>query len=258
MARTTGWVPHQHGAWAMLVVPFVAGVVLRTRDASPAVHLLPEFAFWMLGYFAFHAASQWLKAAPKRRPAFVRPTLTYAVASGAFGLLTLLLAGWGLLGWAPFYLPLLLPALWLAAQRHERATVGGALTIAAASLMTLVARYDSPAALAADPGARTPLLTAALVFAYFFGTVLYVKTNIRERGNPTFLAASVAWHAAATAACLALAAGAAWPGWWSGFFAVTTVRAILVPRRRPAATARQVGIGEAVLSTLLVAGIALA
>lgn len=257
MARSTGWVPNQHGAWAMLVVPFVAGVILRARDADLAPHLAPLFAFWMLGYFAFHAASQWLKAPPKRRPGFVRPTVTYAVIAAALGLLTLALAGWGILGWAPFYLPLLLPALWLAAQRHERATIGGALTIAAACLMTLVARYDSPAALASDPGAGTPVLTAALLFAYFFGTVLYVKTNIRERGNPRFLAGSLAWHVAATVACVVLAAVLRWPWWWAAFFGVTTVRAGVVPRRRPALTAKQIGFLEVALSTVLVLGIAL-
>lgn len=258
MARSTGWVPNQHGAWAMLVVPFVAGVVLRARDAALAPHLVPLFAFWMVAYFAFHAASQWLKAPPKRRPGFVRPTVTYAAIAAALGLLTLALAGWGILGWAPFYLPLLVPALWLAAQRHERATIGGALTIAAACLMALVARYDSPAELASDPGARTSLLTAALLFAYFFGTVLYVKTNIRERGNPRFLAASIAWHAAVTIACGVLALTLGWPWWWAAFFGVTTVRSVVVPRRRPAMTAKQIGIVEAVLSTVLVLGIGLA
>lgn len=258
MARTTGWVPNQHGAWAMLVVPFAAGVILRARDAVLAVHLIPLFAFWMLGYFAFHAASQWLKAPPKRRPAFARPAVVYAAASAGLGVATLWLGGWGMAAWVVWYLPLLLPALWLAAQRHERATIGGALTTAAASLMLLVARYDTPAALAADPGERTPLLTAALVFAYFFGTVLYVKTNIRERGNPTFLAASIAWHVVLACACLALAALVGWPWWWVAFFAATAVRAVLVPRRRPAPTARQIGLLEVALSTLLVIGIAVA
>ena len=239
----------------MLVVPFVAGVVLRARDAALAPHLVTLFAFWMVGYFAFHAASQWLKAPPRRRPGFVRPAVTYAAAAAVLGVATLVLAGWPLLGWAPSYLPLLLPALWLASRHHERATLGGALTIAAAALMTLIARYDSPAALLADPDARTPVLTAVLLFGYFFGTVLYVKTNIRERGNPRFLVASQAWHAGLTLACLALAVAAGWPWWWAAFFAVTTVRAVVVPRRRPALTAKQIGLVEVVLSVALVVAI---
>ena len=258
MARSTGWVPNQHGAWAMMTVPFLAGVILRMRETSFAVQIVPLFVFWMVGYFAFHAASLWLKAPPKRRPTFVKPTLVHAGVSAVFGVVTFALAGVGIVGWAPFYLPLALPALWLAAQRNERATIGGALTIAAACLVTLVVRYDSPAALASDPDARTPLLVAALLFAYFFGTVLYVKTNLRERGNPTFYTASVAWHAGFTLVCLALTIALGWPWWWTAFAAVTLVRAIVVPRRRPMLTAKQIGIIESVLSVVVLVGIAVA
>lgn len=254
MARKVGWVPRQHGAWAMLVVPYGAGVILRARSETLAWHLVPLLAFWLLGYFAFNAVSQWLKAPPKRRQQFVRPTVVYAGASAVMGLATLALAGWGILGWAPFYVPLLLPALWLAAQHHERATIGGALTIAAASLMLLVARYDSPAGLLADPGMVGTLIVTALVFAYFFGTVLYVKTNIRERGNPRFMVASVGWHAAATVVALLLVPGFGVAWWWTAFFAATTLRAAIVPGRH--FTPLQIGLVEVALSTALVLGIA--
>ena len=261
MGRTTGWVPNQHGAWAMLVLPFVVGVVLRARAGDLQPYLVPLFAFWMLGYFTFHAASQWLKAPPKRRPGFVRPSLVYAAAAAVAGLATLALAGWRILAWAPFYLPLLLPALWLASRRRERDTLGGALTVAAASLMTLVARFTSPADLGhpfADRPTFTALAAAVGLFAYFFGTVLYVKTNIRERGNRGYLAASVLWHAAATAlaAVVALLGGLAW--WWVVFFALTTVRAAVVPRLRPAWTPRRIGLAEVAFSSAVLLGVVLA
>lgn len=258
MARRTGWVPNQHGAWAMLVVPFVAGVILRARDAALAPYLASLFVFWMLGYFAFFAASVWLKAPARRRPRLVPPLVTWTVLAAVAGVVTLLLAGPGILGWVPFYLPLLLPALWLAAQRRERATIGGALTIAAASLMGLVARYTAPADLLADPDAARPLLVVSLLFAYFFGTVLYVKTNIRERGNPRFLAASVAWHAGFTLVATVLAAVASQPLWWAVFFAATTVRAFVVPRLVPAPSAARIGFLEVAFSAAALLGIALA
>ncbi len=248
--RAQGWLPRQHGAWAMLVLPYCLGVVLAVRAGTAGPHLVPLFAFWMLGYFAFHAASGWLKAPAVRRGPWVKPLVTYAAASALCGLATLALGGWAMAGWVPFYLPLLLPALWLASRRRERDTAGGALTVAAASAMTLVARYPAPADLAADPGAWTPLVVSGLVFAYFFGTVLYVKTNIRERGSRAFHAVSVGWHAAATLACVALAVALAWPWWWAAFFAVTTARAALVPSRHW--TARRIGVVESLLCVVLV------
>jgi len=243
----------------MLVVPFAAGLLLRLRDAGGAAPWLATlFACWLLGYFAFNAASTWLKSAPARRPANVPPLVTYATASGAFGLLTLALAGVGILSWVPLYAVLLVPALVLAARRRERATAGGALTTAAASLMTLVVRF--PAAsdlLTGTPQVRSALVVAALVFAYFFGTVLYVKTNIRERGSMAFYRASVAWHAVWTAlAALGIALGVA-PA-WTLLFAAATARAAVVPRlgRRP--SPRAIGLGEVAFcaAALLIIGLA--
>lgn len=249
-ATRNGWVPNQHGAWAMLVTPFLFGLVLAVRAGAAGWWLAPLFACWMLGYFAFHDASLWLKAAPRKRPTYVRPLLTYAAASGAAGVLTLALGGWAMALWALAYLPLLLPALWLASRRRERATVGGALTVAAASLMTLVARFPDPRTLLA-PGAPWlyPALVAALLFAYFFGTVLYVKTNIRERGSRGYLLASVGWHAAATLVTAALAAAGALAWWWAVFFAATTVRSAVVPRL--GWSAKKLGFVEVGFTTFL-------
>lgn len=255
MAKNTGWMPVQHGAWAMLTAPFAAGLLLRAAQAELSLHLIPLFGFWMLGYFTFNAASQWLKAPPKRRPKFVRPILVYGALSGALGILTLVMAGWPLLAWAPFFVPFLLPAFWLASRRKERATLGGALTIGAASLMTLVVRYDSPAAMLADVNWPGALIVTAGVFAYFFGTVWYVKTNIRERGSRGYYVASIAWHAG----CTLLAAVLAWfgviPWWWTPFFAATTVRAAWVPKIEPRVTPMKLGLLEITLSTLLVLGV---
>jgi len=258
--KQTGWVPAQHGAWAMLVVPFVVGVALRAHDGLALPwFLLPLFAFWMLGYFAFNAGSLWLKAHPARRRPLVTPLVTYAAASAAFGLLTLGAAGPGVLGWVPAYLVLLVPALLLAANRRERATLGGGLTTAAASLMALVVRFPDVAGLLAwTPQARSATAAAALVFAYFFGTVFYVKTNIRERGNPRFYALSVAWHVLALLAAAGLWAGALASVGWVGLFAAAALRAAVVPRLRPPVTPLRIGLLEIALSVAIVCIAALA
>lgn len=248
----SGWIPNQHGAWAMLLVPFGCGAVLAGRAGTAGWWLLPLFCCWILGYFAFHAASLWLKAAPRRRPTYVRPLLTYGSASAVTGAFTLLLGGAGMALWILPYLPLLLPALWLASLRRERATLGGALTVAAACLMTMVARFPDPRILLASGAAwMPPTMIAACLFAYFFGTVLYVKTNIRERGSRGYLLASIMWHGCATAATLAgtLAGLLAW--WWPLFFFAMTLRAALVPRLRW--SAKKLGLVEVGCTMVLAA-----
>lgn len=251
MARKrAGWVPDQHGAWSMITLPFVIGFIEAVRAGVAGAWTATLFAFWLLGYFAFNAASGWLKAPPRRRPPLVKPLVTYTIASAVAGVVTLVLGGWAMAWWAVAYLPLLLPALWLASRRRERATLGGALTIAAASLMLLVVRFPDPVTLLeAGPDATRPLLLAGAMFAYFFGTVLYVKTNIRERGSRPFLIASIGWHAAATVAADALTRAGLLPWWWAGFFVLTTLRAAYVPSR--GWTPRRIGFVEAGLCVVI-------
>lgn len=67
--RPQGWLPKQHGAWFMLSLPVITGVILRGRDAALAWYLLPLAACWVVGYLAFNAATVWLRSAPARRHA---------------------------------------------------------------------------------------------------------------------------------------------------------------------------------------------
>lgn len=248
------WVPNQHGAWAMLLVPFLVGVMARLRSGEPAWFLAPLLVCWLAGYVAFFTASGWLKAPPARRGPWVRPFLIAAAVTGVGGLAAMALTGPLLAAWLPVFVLLLTPALWLAHRRREREWTGGALTVAAASAMILVARYPDPTQLPGSPDLTRTLLDTGVVFAYFFGTVLYVKTNIRERGNQRFFIASVCWHLTATLASAALA----WTGtvswWWTLFFAATLVRAVLVPRRNPPLTPRTIGLTEGVFSLALILG----
>lgn len=243
-----GWVPKQHGAWAMLVLPYVLGVLHAAGAGALGWAHLSAFVFWMLGYFTFNSASLWLKASARQRPRYVRPLLVYASASAAAGLVTLVLTGPRPLPWALAFAVLLAPALWLASRRKERAVTGGLLTVAAACLMVPVARYLYPSSTDDLP---TVLATAALLFWYFFGTVLFVKTNIRERGSRVYLVASVVWHASAVALAVVLA----WQGlagwWWGVVLAVALVRSIVVPPLglRPIA----IGLAEVALCVAILA-----
>ena len=91
-------------------------------------------------------------------------------------------------------------------------------------------------------------LLALTQFLYFAGTVFYVKSAIRERGNERFLWLSVAAHAAATVVVLIFSP------WLALVFLLLTVRAAFVPRL--GATPKQLGIGE-IVSTVVVAVVSL-
>jgi hypothetical protein len=103
-----------------------------------------------------------------------------------------------------------------------------------------------------DPAAVAA--ATAIAAGYLVGTVLVVRSVIRERGNRAFAALSVAFHAACT---IAAAATIAWP--YAVYFAGLTGRAVALPvvERRAAGGPRplrpiHVGIVEIVASTVLV------
>lgn len=233
-----GWVPNQHGAWAMLATPLLVGILA----SRPTWAHVPLTAFWFTGYFAFFAAGLWLKAAPRRRSRYLPPLRTYAVASTVLGALTLALQP-SLIRWVPLFMMPLGIGLYASKVRDERSLWSGLTTAAGSCLMTLVA-YDA----GGGTDWRRAWLLAGVLAAYFAGTVFYVKTMIRERGDSGYLTASVIFHAAATIAMVwvhpALVA----------VFTLLSLRATIAPRYR--LTPKAVGIGE-VVATIAVAVTAL-
>ena len=251
----------------MLAAPVLVGVLGGGARWS---HLLLAVA-WLIAFLAFNATGLWLKA--RRRPRYWPPVRAYGVALLAAGV-PLLLLDPQLLWWAPVFAPLLAVSLWCSWARKDRTLLNDGVTVLAACAMTVVAWQLGSAPFDAPTAAWT---WAIVLWVYFFGTAFYVKTMIRERGNPQMLRLSVGYHAVAALACLVLGLlpGGPWadPGTasfgWGGpaptfgvasvawltlavFFAVLTVRSWLVPVKFPRTTPKQLGIGEIVATTAVV------
>ncbi|SCL15329.1 YwiC-like family protein [Micromonospora inyonensis] len=172
MRRRTArkYIPPQHGAWAMLLVPWLAGVLVA---GFRWLHL-PLLVAWLAGY---------------------------------------------------------------ARLRRERALVNDLASVVQNCVMVLVA--------ATVTGAEISQATLAFVavLRYFTGTVLYVKTMIRERDNPAFHRLSVIYHVLAFAGAASLGVTLA------VVFAVLLARAAALPRYRLAP--KHVGIVEIGTSALV-------
>lgn len=228
--------PNQHGAWAMLATPLIVGVLA----SSPQWVHLPLAAFWFAGYFAFFATGLWLKSG--RRARYLPPVRAYAVVAALIGALTLALDP-GLLVWAPLFLVPLGVGLLASARRDDRSLWSGVATSAGSSLMTLVA-YDAGGG---TDWTRAWTLTGVIA-AYLVGTVLYVKTMIRERDEEVYYWLSALGHGAATLAMIPVDA------WLVVVFALLTIRAAVLPAFR--VPPKAVGIGE-IVATVVVATTAL-
>ncbi len=253
-ASRAGWVPNQHGAWAILLVPVVIGMIARARSGGLPGWAWPLFGCWIVGYFAFFAAGLWLKAARTRRASYRRPMLTYGVVSAVFGLVALVWQGGDLLWWVVPFGPLVATTAWLTSRRRDRGLLSGVMTVTASALMLPVMRFTTPAAAVHAFGTRDALVTV-LVWAYFIGTVLYVKTMIRERGRRSWWVASLSWHATCLVAAVAITRAGSGTAWWIATFAVALARAAAVPwagvSRGRRITPQQIGVAEIGLVVLV-------
>ncbi|MET8909745.1 YwiC-like family protein [Micromonospora sp. NPDC004551] len=230
--RRHRWLPPQHGAWPMLLLPYAAAVGV-TGLRWPHLFVL---GIGLSGYlFSYYA----LLAVKTGRADRVRPQLL--VYGGATALLgaPVLLARPAVLGYLPLYAVLLAVNAGHARRRRERALLNDLASVAQSLLMVFLV-----ATVAEVPPADV-IGVAAAVGAYLGGAVLYVKTMIRERGSARYRWASLAYHLVA----LAVAVVAGWGPAVAAVFALLLLRAAVLPGRR--LTPLRVGLIE-MAGTLLV------
>ena len=180
------WLPRQHGAWAMLAVPFLLGIAASHPSPGQAVLAVTAVS----GYLASSAALDWTRV---RRSAYVAPAVVFgALFLGTGGLLLLvfptLAAAAAVVGTAAAV------ALGVTLAGHPRSLVASLAQVAEAIVLV-------PAtAVVAGPVAWPAVARATLVAGlYLVSSLLVVRSMIRERGNRGFIAVSIGYHAGALA-----------------------------------------------------------
>ncbi|MGC9668132.1 YwiC-like family protein [Planosporangium sp. 12N6] len=236
-ARRRRFISPQHGAWAMLAVPYLAGLIAAGYRWPDVPLLVAWVAGYLLSYYVFQAVKS-------RRVSRYRDQLVLYAAVAAPLAAVVVIARPRVLLYAPVYAALFAVNAWYAARRRERAFVNDVASVLQSCLMVFVVGAVAGVAPTAVLGAFV------LCLAYFLGTVYYVKTIIRERGNPAYLRLSVGYHVLAFAV-------AAWFGPWSAaLFAWLLARAALVPRL--GWTPKRTGVVEIANSALLLLVVATA
>lgn len=244
------WLADQPGAWVMALSPALAGLVLGTAHAGRlSLATLWLFVCWTLCYCVEFTAARWLKSRGNRR--YLPPVVGYGLALALIGVPFVTLHPTILL-WAPPFALLAAGAFAAAWLRRERSLWGNAVAVIAACLMAPLAYAYSFAVPSQDHLFSFGMMLALVFFAVEFGSVLFVKTMIRERGKRTYLIASWLWHVAflllPLPAPIVVAAG------------VLLARAIALPliarchRVKPLVT----GMVEMVVNIIVFAGVLLA
>jgi len=243
-ARLKVWVPKQYGAWAMMLAPIIGGSIRAGFTWRHAILLVT----WIAAYLGYMAVRGWSRG---WRRAHIPPVLTFAVVTLA-GVVTLLAWRPALVWWGVPLAVLIGASALLVATGHERTVANDALLMAASGLMAVVAATMGElgtgpgwAGFAAGAFALSAWLVGLIFAVYFWGTIFYVKTMIRERGKPEWYVASVAYHTLAGVAAIVAGVPLGIVG------VVAAARAAVVPRAWPKAKPQWIGAGEIVLTIAL-------
>lgn len=217
------WLPRQHGAWAMLLVPFLLGVAASGPDAWQLVMAIAA----LTGYLTSATLQAWARA--RRPPEYRAPIRVYGTIFVVTGLILIAV-------FPPLVLSLLvvIPAaiiVFQGARPGTRRDLANSLAQVAQVLVLVPATAYVSGSFDAD---RVVAYTAVAA-AYLVGTVLVVRSVLRERGNTAFVTVSVGFHAVVTTIAVVL-----YPSAYAFLAAGLTVRAIALPavQRRVASEGR--------------------
>lgn len=176
------FLPKQHGAWAMLIIPFWLGVV-----ASQFMwQHIPFFIGWLLLYLATYPMLYLFKG--KKLPFYRKWTLIYLIPA----LILLMVPLWTrpsivLFGLA--MIPFFAINAYFSSQKNERALMNDFSAIFAFGIAGLASGY-------LPNGQINPEMLLAFIVSvlFFIGATFYVKTMIREKKNIVYKWISWGYH----------------------------------------------------------------
>ncbi|MDR7000824.1 YwiC-like family protein [Neobacillus niacini] len=176
------FLPKQHGAWAMIIIPFWLGVI----NGGFLWQVIPFFIGWILLYLGTYPMLLLFKR--KKLPFYTKWTLYYMVPAILLLLFPLIkrpsIVNFGLL-MVPFFI---INAIF-SAKNKDRALMNDLSAIFAFSIAGIATSYLGQGVITAH---AILLFLASVLF--FVGCTFYVKTMIREKRNRHFKWISWAYH----------------------------------------------------------------
>ncbi len=175
-------IPKQHGAWGMLLIPFLLSILL----GNPTIYHIPLFLAWLFIYLATYPFLMYMKQ--RRKKEFLYAALLYFMIAGIFGIISLLYE-WKIVMFIGILIPLFIVNIYFAHQKKERALTNDICAIIIFCIGSLIGYYFSMKTVD-----TIALWIAAVSFLYFLGSTFYVKTMIREKHNLLYRNLSWGYH----------------------------------------------------------------
>lgn len=105
-------IPKQHGAWAMLIIPFLLSVIL----GKPTMYHIPLFLAWFFIYLATYPFLMYIKQ--KRKKEYLHASIVYFIIAFIFGMISLLYE-WRILLFVIVMIPFFIVNMYYARQKMK-------------------------------------------------------------------------------------------------------------------------------------------
>lgn len=185
--------PKEHGAWAMLIVPFLVSFVVHEQNGTQLLLFLGMFFLYLSLYPLF----MMLRNA-QNKITYGKWFVGYGALAGLF-LSVPLLQHPGLLYLGSAVLPFLAVNVYFIRSRQERTLLNDFSAIAGMALGAVACGY-----LATGQWTVTSWWIWFFCVVFFMGSVFFVKSLLREKHNPRFSQLSWGYHGAVVIISLCL------------------------------------------------------
>jgi len=176
------FLPKQHGAWAMVLIPFWLGAA-----ASGVVwQHIPFFVGWILLYLATYPMLLLFKG--KKRSFYYKWVMIYIIPA-LFLLMAPLLKTPSIVFFGLVMLPFFVVNAYFSSKNKDRALVNDFSAIITFGIAGLASSYLSTASINIE---AVMVFVASVLF--FVGSTFYVKTMVREKKNIRFKYISWSYH----------------------------------------------------------------
>ncbi|WP_214884296.1 MULTISPECIES: YwiC-like family protein [unclassified Exiguobacterium] len=176
-------IPNQHGAWSMLILPFVLGGMVGGWTWAHVSFAIAWLFVYMGTFFLF----QYIKQRKKSRD-LLRTVMMYLIIAIA-AIVPVFLVVWSLIWFAVAMIPFGLVNAYFAKIKDERNVWNDASAVTSFCIGGMASYY-----LGARVLDETMIWVFVLPYLYFFGSIFFVKTMIREKKSIIYRNLSWGYH----------------------------------------------------------------
>ncbi|WP_034726092.1 YwiC-like family protein [Calidifontibacillus oryziterrae] len=174
--------PKQHGAWAMLILPFILGMAI----GAPSWLHIPLFIAWLMLYLATYPLIMVFKN--KQKELHLKWVIRYSIIA-LFGLVVPVFLVPELIFFGLAMFPFFLINIYYGKRNNDRALLNDFSAIAAFGIGGVASYYVGQGELD-----QVAIFLFLFTIMFFIGSTFFVKTLIREKKNPAFRWISWGYH----------------------------------------------------------------